>query len=195
MTKVKADSVKQATLRRWFTYDPETGIFTWREKPGRSIAAGAVAGTIQKQHGKMRRVLWVEGRRIYGARAAFIYVHGDIPDAALIDHADGDTTNDRIANLRMASAVQNVWNRIRSDRATGVSKDARGRFKSRIEVTGRGKINLGTWDTEAEARAAYLGAAAILHGEYAAANRGLKSNGQKRTSHFSEGTLQAVDNV
>jgi hypothetical protein len=177
VTRVKADSVKQATLHRWFNYDAETGVFTWKEKPGRSIAVGAVAGSIQKQHGKMRRVLWVTGRRVYGARAAFIYVHGDIPDSALIDHADGDTTNDRISNLRMASTVQNVWNRLRSEGVTGVSKDSRGRFKSRIQLTGGTKINLGTWDTEAEASAAYLGAAAILHGDFSVAKRGDRSKG------------------
>lgn len=97
--------------------------------------------------------------------------NGDIPDDMLIDHIDGDTLNDRLTNLRIAGAAQNTWNRIGAGgMLKGVSKDSRGRFKARIGVPG-GKINLGTWDTEAEAHAAYMGAAAVLHGDYWLGNR------------------------
>lgn len=171
MTVAKPDSLTQEMLHLWLEYNPDTGIFTWKQKPGRGTPVGKVAGSVQMDHGKKRRILWVQGKRIYGARAAYIYVHGDIPATALVDHRDGDTFNDRISNLRMASAVQNVWNRVRGEGLPGVSKDVRGRFKSRIQLQCGTKLNLGTWDTEAEAAAAYLGAAAVLHGAFSVQNR------------------------
>jgi hypothetical protein len=166
-------SITRDELLRWFDYDPSTGIFRWREKPERSyVKIGEIAGSAQDKKG--RRVLWLQRRRINCARAAYIYVHGDIPDGMLIDHADGDRSNDRIANLRPASAVQNTWNRLRRDGSElklGAARTSQGRFNARIQPTGGSKIYLGTWDTEAEAHAAYMGAAAILHSEFWIGNR------------------------
>jgi hypothetical protein len=157
-------------LLEWFRYEPDTGNVYWRKRPaigGGSAKVGDLAGSVLNRASlSPRRILWLRRSRIAVSRAAYIMTHGDIPPAALIDHADGDTLNNRIENLRLASAAQNTWNRIGAgSSAKGVSKDARGRFKARISVPG-GKINLGTWDTEAEAHAAYMGAAAILHGEF-----------------------------
>lgn len=163
--------ISQDELKRWFTYEPDTGRFFWRERPVKAkVNVGDEAGSIQTMRtGGKRRMLWVSARRIYASRAAYIYVHGDIPDGALVDHADGDTLNDRIDNLRLASTAQNVWNRLRVSRSglpIGVQKDARGRFKARIQMTDGRKANLGTWRTAEEAHAAYMGAAAILHSEF-----------------------------
>jgi hypothetical protein len=168
--------ISRDSLLEWFRYEPDTGVIYWRKRPaigGYSAKVGDVAGTINNDKRKRspRRVLWLGKRRIVAARAAYIMEHGDIPVGAMVDHADGDTLNDRLDNLRLASAVQNIWNRLRVGTfQPGVSKDARGRFKARISVPGR-KINLGTWATEAEAHAAYMGAAAILHGDFWLGNR------------------------
>lgn len=165
-------SLTQADLREWFSYDPETGIFRWIKRPkigGGSAKVGDVAGSVNS---KGRRVLWLKKKRIYCGRAAYIMTHGDIPDNALVDHIDGDTGNDRIANLRLASSVQNTWNRIGAGlMLKGVSVDARGAFKARIDIGDGKKLNLGTWKTAEEAHAAYMGAAAILHGDYWMGNR------------------------
>ena len=162
--------ISQAELRSWFAYSPETGLFSWLRSPERSrIEIGSPAGSINKQHGKQRRVIWLQGKRLYASRAAYVYMHGDIQNGALVDHIDGDTLNDRLSNLRLASAAQNTWNRIQRDgapRMLGVSKEARGRFKARVQLPTGDKLNLGTWATEEEAHAAYMGAAAILHSEF-----------------------------
>jgi len=169
-------NIARSKLLEWFRYEPETGLVYWQKRPARggyNTKVGDVAGTINDRAGRRapRRVLWLGKQRIVAARAIYTMVHGDIPNSAMIDHADGNTLNDRIDNLRLASAVQNTWNRIGLDAIRkGVAKDIRGRFKARI-ATPDGKINLGTWDTEAEAHAAYMGAAAILHGEYWLGNR------------------------
>lgn len=163
-------AIARADLLEWFDYDPETGIFRWKRRPERGgmfRKVGDIAGSVQKDIN--RRVLWLQGRRMYAARAAYVMIHGDIPKEALVDHADGDTLNDRIANLRLASSTQNNWNRLQRDgslRMLGVSKGERGRFKARIHLPTGEKLNLGTWETEAEAHACYMGAAAVLHGEF-----------------------------
>jgi hypothetical protein len=87
----------------------------------------------------------------------------------LVDHADGDSLNDRLANLRLAGAAQNTWNRVQrfgSQYKLGVSKGPRGRYKARIQLPTGEKLSVGTWASEDEAHAAYMGAAAILHSEF-----------------------------
>ena len=164
--------ISRDDLLHWFTYEPDNGVFRWRQSPANSVKVGDIAGSIYDVSKRQRRRLFLRGEKIASSRAAYMYEHGDIPANALIDHKDGDTLNDRIDNLRLASAVQNNWNRLRGESLMqGVSKDERGRFKSRIQTPDGRKINLGTWATEAEAHAAYMGAAAILHGEFWIGNR------------------------
>ena len=177
----------QAVLCEWFDYDPESGVLSWRKRPergGMSCKVGDFAGSLQKTpDGKRhRRVLFLKGRRITAARAAYIMVYGDLQRRALIDHANGDTLDDRIKNLRLASAVQNAWNKVAPDGATyakGVSRGLRGRYKARITGSDGRKINLGTWETEAEAHAAYMGASAVMHGSFSVGARAAPAERQE----------------
>lgn len=168
-------AIARADLLEWFSYDPETGTFVWRKRPERSAAGRCVGDTAgSTQAGINRRVLWLKGKRMYASRAGYIMVNGEIPDNVLIDHADGDTMNDRLSNLRIASAAQNNWNRIQrrgTPLKTGVTKTKHGRFNARIQIPAGVKFYLGTWSSEAEAHAAYMGAAAVLHGEFWIKNR------------------------
>jgi hypothetical protein len=161
--------INQKTLHEWLDYEPETGIFTWKKQPAHSVKAGDQAGSVQVTKGTSRRVISIKGQRFYASRAAYIYVNGDISKKVLVDHKNGDACDDRICNLRLASTAQNTYNRIQkagSKYKMGVSKDPRSRFKARIQLPSGKKFNLGAWDTEAEAHAAYMGAAAILHESY-----------------------------
>ena len=161
--------MKQDVLHEWLDYNPETGIFTWKKQSANCKGVGEIAGARRKTRAGHRTIICIQGRRFYAARAAYIYVHGDIPDTALVDHINGDIQDDRIANLRLASAVQNTWNRAQRQGTKyklGVSKDARSRFKARIQTPDGKKMNLGSWATMDEAHAAYMGAAAMLHSEF-----------------------------
>lgn len=168
-------AITRADLLEWFTYNLDSGEFRWRKRSLRSLGGkmvGDIAGSLQKDI--RRRVLYLHGKRMYAGRAAYVYVHGDIPQEVLVDHADGDTLNDRIMNLRIASQAQNNWNRMQREGAAlklGVAKTKHGRFNARIQLPTGVKLYLGTWDSEAEAHAAYMGAAAILHGEFWINNR------------------------
>jgi hypothetical protein len=166
--------ISQSLLKDRFTYNPKTGRFFWKSHRLK-IFIGQEAGSSQKGADGVRRWrLTFGGHKIARARAAYIFMRGDIPEGALVDHKNGKTLDDRIHNLRLASNVQNTWNTIRSA-TPGVHKGPRGKFKSRIQLPDGTRVNLGTWDTKAEAAACYMGASAILHGDFSTRKRRIRS--------------------
>lgn len=177
--------ISQDELRDALDYNPNTGQFIWNVTKGKG-KRGRPAGSWTREK-KRRLIICVNGRRIYGHRAAYIYVYGDLPQNALLDHIDGDSENNRIENLRLVSPAQNTWNKIVKGRAPGVSRSTGNRFHARIQIPDGRKINLGTWATEEEAHAAYMGAAAIVHGEFAPTSR-VETRGQ--TEHVEVGEIK-----
>lgn len=74
-----------------------------------------------------------------------------------IDHVDGVTTNNHISNLRNVTNQENLFN----TRCKGYCFD-RGKYKAEIQLNGK-SIYIGRYDTEAEAREAYLNKKPELH--------------------------------
>lgn len=95
-----------------------------------------------------------------------------IPDGFVCDHIDGNTLNNRKANLRVVTYAQNTWNRKRnstnSSGYVGVTP-YRGRFVSGISHQ-CSRINLGAFNTPEEAAAAYDLKALELRGDFAVLN-------------------------
>lgn len=86
-----------------------------------------------------------------------------------IDHIDGDTLNNRRANLRIVTHSQNCMNRKVTSANTSGYKGVwnRGnRWYAGIKIQGK-RIHLGSFDTAEEAYAAYCEAAQEIHGEFA----------------------------
>tara|TARA_R110002012_G_scaffold62565_1_gene164577 strand:- start:1154 stop:1618 length:465 start_codon:yes stop_codon:yes gene_type:complete len=78
----------------------------------------------------------------------------------LVDHVDGNKLNNAFANLRV---VTQQGNRFNNHIAKGYSwNKLRGKWKAQIKVDGKQK-HLGLYETEEEARAAYLAAKEVLH--------------------------------
>ena len=97
------------------------------------------------------------------------------PDGLVCDHINGDSLDNRKANLRSATYLQNSWNRGKSQRI-GYSKykgvifyKMRQKWCATICVYGK-KIFLGTFEDEIQAVKAYDKAAKKYFGEFAKPN-------------------------
>lgn len=86
-------------------------------------------------------------RNIYkeDGRQKNIYLHRlitDAPKGSDVDHANHDTLDNRRANLRIASRSQNASNRkdlkrVNRNGFRGVTREANGRFRGKVNVSGR----------------------------------------------------------
>ena len=146
-------------LEEWFVLDRNEGKLYWRKKPARRVPRLAEAGWKQ-MHGPdhPRWSVTVPGYgRFLRSRLVWKMVTGSDPGAA-IDHADGNSLNDRFENLIDGGMSWNGRNR-RNVRAksghVGAFPTSYGRWMSTIQIHGRTKY-IGVYDTPEEASAAYL---------------------------------------
>jgi len=172
------------------TYDPETGVCHWKERPRHhfpTIAcwvktncrqAGKIAGSQHYCRGRRHAIrisITKSGRphEINAARVAFMLMGVIIPSGMIPDHKDGNPFNNKWSNLRLATISQNAQNKV-SNRARkhalpkGVYTDGK-TFRSSICVNGV-RIPLGTFHSSADAHAAYCAKAKELFGEFARFN-------------------------
>lgn len=155
----------QEHLKALVNYDPETGVFTWRERKGK-MAAGSAAGTTRPDG---RHMIGIDGRRYLSSRLAWLYVHGELPPSD-VDHKDRDRGNDRISNLRKATRTQNNANGKPRVRFRGVSRHMTSRlWRARIKIDGK-ETRLGYFVDPEDAARAYDAAARKAFGEFARTN-------------------------
>lgn len=134
-------------IRELLDYDPDTGVFV--RTSGRR--AGCATGWANERGYVNISLL---GKNRLAHRLAFIHFHGRFP-SNLIDHINGDTSDNRIANLREVDICQNGYNRKlgrnNSSGRVGVHYvKARGEFRADIKV-GRERKILGHFTTFDEA--------------------------------------------
>jgi len=132
----------QDELKSRLHYDPETGIFTWLDRPDkpahwRSRYPGTEAGTLHKFG---YRGISISKKRYYAHRLAWLYVYGYTPKE--IDHIDGDPSNNKLCNLRSADRNINMKNlrrnSVNKSGKTGVCWDkSRGKWMAYINVDGK----------------------------------------------------------
>lgn len=177
--RVTGKEVTAETFRPVIDYDPDSGLFTWRERRGdhgwSRKNAGKQAGAISA-HGKKDNVIHyirirVFGQDFYAHRLAWLFVHGEWPAQSEIDHINGDTLDNRIANLRLASRADNGHNqglrRNNKSGVKGVTWDAqRCRWYASITIDGKSK-SLGRHEEFADAVAARRAAEEEYHGAFA----------------------------
>ena len=151
----------RARLRELLHYDKNTGEFRWLERVGNEMRPGPVAGYVQ---------IYIDHNSYQAHQLAWLYMTGRW-GRPMIDHRDGDSTNNRWNNLRRATASQNSANRRRARHNTsgykGVGFDRRsGRWGAAIRKDGK-KNYLGSFATPQAAHAAYVAAARKLFGKFA----------------------------
>lgn len=156
---MKRPRLTRARLRELLHYDRDTGEFRWWKRVGNKVQPGERAGYLE---------ICIDGHRYNAHQLAWRYVTGRW-GRPLIDHRDGDGTNNRWTNLRRATPSQNTANSRRPRSNTsgykGVSPH-RKRWRAMICNQGRW-VSLGIFATPEAAHAAYLAAARKLFGEFA----------------------------
>jgi hypothetical protein len=175
-------------------------IFTWpvmvyrRRKYGysfRRIYLGEemwtiVDADIYYRFGHFKWFIRGNGRKLYALRSFFvgpmltkmISLHREImnaPAGLLVDHFNGNTFDNRRANLRLATHAQNTHNRQKtkiktSSKFIGVCFDkSRGKWTAHIAYENK-HLNLGRFKDEVEAAKVYDEAAKKYHKEFARLN-------------------------
>ena len=114
-------------------------LFRLQASGGQKI--GAVAGWETTCNGKRYKKINIKKKTYYLHQVIFFYHYGYIPK--YIDHADGNSLNNKIENLRMATRSQNLYNCRISSRNTsgvkGVSWD-KNRNKWHVQVISEKKV-------------------------------------------------------
>jgi hypothetical protein len=149
------------------SYDPQTGSLQWRKKC-RGTDPDREAGIFTDQG---YRTIYIGNRRVLAHRIAWAIQTGAWPPENMdMDHINGNRSDNRWSNLRLASRSQNNMNaKRRSDNKSGrkgVSKRAdTGKWHARIKIKGK-VILLGDFTDIADAIAARAAAEPKYHAEF-----------------------------
>jgi len=163
-------NIEQARLKECLLYDEMTGRFAWKKRIS-NVKAGAIAGSLSPGG---YWVIRLDNLLFMAHRLAWVYVHGVMPPAE-IDHINGVRTDNRLANLRLATRAENGRNGRARKSKSGLKgaildKGRLGRLRRPwvARITQNGKLlHLGYFATAEEAHAAYMKAARELYGEFA----------------------------
>lgn len=137
-------------IENGITCNPELGIvYGTRGNPiTKKSKRGYISFSIRK-----------DGKDYYIRGHQFIYYWVYKKCVDIIDHINRDMSDNRISNLREVTQSTNLENR----NMKGYNYDkSRNKWRSRIKYQGK-DIFLGRFDTENEARQAYLNAKKIYH--------------------------------
>lgn len=148
-------------------YDQSTGAFTNRVRRNAAAPAGAIAGAVNRRAGY--RVIRHGGELYLAHRLAWLCAHGADPGALEVDHINGDRSDNRIVNLRLATHQQNLFNAKRKRTNTSGRKGVRlvnGKWEARLRIDGK-PVVLGSFPTEIEAAQRYAQEINRTRGEFA----------------------------
>lgn len=175
--------VSPEVLRDIFCYEPDTGKLFWKERAIKYFPTGRPSPEANMKRWNKRHA----GKEVTNSYAGYLrpaifgkptrahliiwaMVHGYWPDLQ-VDHVNGNSLDNRLCNLRLATPAQNKANRganrNSSSRHVGVSWiKAHQKWRAQIEYGGRNH-HLGYFTTEDEAASVYQARAVAVRGEWA----------------------------
>lgn len=158
MTKTELDSILRL--------DGDTGRFYWIKSRGR-VSAGSEAGYVGD---KGYIEIGINGKKWYAHILVWLSVTGSMPGMHL-DHRDTDRANNKFENLRLASQLENTYNRSpMSNNKSGVKgvhwHQLSKKWRAVINVSGK-RIEIGKFTSLEKAARAMAIARDKYHGEFA----------------------------
>lgn len=121
-------------LRTILRYNPHTGEFSRYRKTKKAFVKMSPTRTIS-----------INACTYMAHRLAFLLHHGTDPGALMVDHRNGDDTDNRITNLRMVTASQNSMNRKSFARSghKGIYLASSGQYEVQVcRTQGRGEVGV-----------------------------------------------------
>lgn len=163
-------------IAEYISYDPDTGFFCWGPR-GKYHAGGWSTHMAHKRAGGNRdgyKIIRVKGWECSGHRLAWFLTYGVWP-SKMLDHINGDRSDNRIANLREVTHSQNAMNApIRATNTTGAKgvhyRPSRKTYEAYLRFEGK-KYHLGRHETLDAAKKAREDFERVMFGEYSPLNR------------------------
>jgi hypothetical protein len=169
-----------AYLRERLQLDNTSGHLTWQVAaiPGswNSRHAGKRAGN---DKGRGYRMLRVSGVAYLEHRVAYAIATGIDPAEMSVDHINGDRSDNRPCNLRLATNAENIRSRhkLNQNNTSGEHgvhwSSAASKWTAVIKVN-RVALYLGLFDNIEDARAARIAAEVIHYGEFSPRNDAMR---------------------
>lgn len=172
--QIRINPLTKDFLREVFEYDEANGGLKWLPKipicqenrRWNTRYAGKPAGSPNNE-GYYHVKIW--GKKYKLHRLVFLYFNGFLPE--VVDHKDGDKSNNRIQNLREANRQSNNYNsKIGSGNTSGVKGVSWHKQHKKWYATirfERKPIFLGLFDNKHEAEACVIAARKTYHKEFA----------------------------
>lgn len=166
----ESHSITQTYLKEILDYDQE-GYLVWKVKKAPWIEIGSRAGNLRRE-GYTR--ICINQKNHYLHRLVWIWHYGELPKCD-IDHIDGNPSNNKIENLRLATRSQNMYNAVKKKQVTSskykgvcfIKRSNKWRALINFEKT---TISMGHFLTELEAAKAYNDGAIKYFGKFARLN-------------------------
>lgn len=151
-------------LHEIFTY--KDGKLYWKKKTAIRIKIGDEAGS---DHGRGYLIVPIQYKHYYVHRIIYMMHHNNIPH--IVDHIDGNKSNNKIENLRPATREQNARNSIKQSNNTSGEKNVywhKSSNKWQVSLSIDGKLkHCGSFANFEQAKIAAHAAREKYHGIYA----------------------------
>lgn len=147
----------------------------WKMNTGNKSFVGKEAGCVHKQPTGYSYVkIGLDGKNLRKTTIIWLLVHGRLPNGD-VDHINGNSTDDRLCNLREATRTQNMANkRMHKNNKSGVKGvfwcTQRNMWRVNIRKNKK-SYYVGHYKDKEEAGKAYISKAVEFYGQFATDRR------------------------